>query len=156
MLVMLLGGLWHGAAWTFVLWGAFHGLMLAIERAFGGEEATEGLPGPLRVALTFVLVLFSWVFFRAADLGSAMGYLASMLGLGEARPEAALLGGLIHQPYYLATFALAALVCFAAPQTARFLRHLTWPRAIACLLLFQLALVAMETQGHNPFIYFIF
>ena len=155
-IVMLLGGLWHGAAWTFVIWGAWHGLLLAVERTRGGEAATAGLPAPLRVASTFLLVLIGWVFFRAADLASAGRYFASMLGVAEPRPEAALLGGLIYQPYYLVTFAAAAAVTFLAPQTWDFVRRLTWPRILVCLLLLQLALLAMDTQGYNPFIYFIF
>ncbi len=155
-IVMLLGGLWHGAAWTFVIWGAIHGLLLAAERLRGGEAATSRLPQPLRVALTFVLVLVSWVFFRAADLEVALGYLGSMMGIGQPRPEAALLGGLLYQPYYLATFVIAALVTWGAPQTWDVCHRLTWPKAGLSLILFWVALVAMETQGYNPFIYFIF
>ena len=154
--VMLLGGLWHGAAWNFVIWGGFHGVLLAAERARGGEAATNGWPRPLRVAMTFLLVLISWVFFRATDLTAALAYLASMIGLTTARPEAALLGGVIHQPYYLGSFAVAALVVWAAPQTWDWTRRLTVPRLLSCLGLLWLALVAMETQGYNPFIYFIF
>ena len=154
--VMLLGGLWHGAAWNFVAWGGFHGLLLAIERMRGGEAATAGWPRAVRVAVTFLLVLVSWVFFRAADLPAALGYLASMAGLAQARPEAALLGGLMHAPYYLSTFAVAALVVWAAPQTWDWTRRLTAPRLLTSLALLWLALLAMETQGYNPFIYFIF
>ena len=154
--VMLLGGLWHGAAWNFVVWGGFHGLLLAMERMRGGEAATARWPHAVRVAVTFLLVLISWVFFRAADLPAALGYLASMAGLAATRPEAALLGGLIHQPYYLLTFAAAALVVWAAPQTWDWTRRLTVPRLLLCLALMWLALTAMETQGYNPFIYFIF
>ncbi len=163
--VMLLGGLWHGAAWNFVIWGGFHGLLLAAERVAlearkrtdgGGEAATAGWPRALRVALTFLLVLISWVFFRAADLPEALAYLASMAGLAAARPEAALLGGLIHQPYYLGTFALAAVVVWGLPQTWDWTRRLTAPRLCLSLALLWLALTAMETQGYNPFIYFIF
>ena len=154
--VMLLGGLWHGAAWNFVIWGGFHGLLLAAERARGGEAATAGWPRPVRVAATFLLVLISWVFFRAADLSSALSLLASMIGLQATRPEAALLGGLIHQPYYLLSFGVAALVVWTAPQTWNWTRRLSVPRLLVCLGLFWLALIAMETQGYNPFIYFIF
>ncbi len=173
-IVMLLGGLWHGAAWNFVIWGGFHGLLLAAERVApearkrfvatkarkrpngGGEAATAGLPRAVRVAVTFLLVLVSWVFFRAADLSGALAYLASMTGLAAPRPEAALLGGLIHQPYYLVTFALAALVVWTAPQTWDWTRRLTAPKLLLSLALLWLALTAMETQGFNPFIYFIF
>ncbi len=154
--VMLLGGLWHGAAWNFVIWGGFHGVLLAAERTRGGEQATAGLPRVVRVMTTFFLVLISWVFFRAADLPGALEYLASMAGLAAARPEAALLGGLIHQPYYFGSFAVAALVVWAAPQTWDWSRRLSVPKLISSLALLWLALVVMETQGYNPFIYFIF
>jgi alginate O-acetyltransferase complex protein AlgI len=154
--VMLLGGLWHGASWTFFLWGGLHGILLAVERACGRERATAGLPGVLRVALTFFLVTVSWVFFRAASLGDALGYLANLAGLGEVQPGARLLGGILYQPYYLATFALAAAVTWGLPKSGAWLESLTWPKALASVALLWLALVAMETQGYNPFIYFIF
>ena len=156
MAVMLLGGLWHGAAWNFLVWGGFHGVLLAGERAFGRERATAGLPAFLRIALTFFLVLISWVFFRAANLGDAVGYLANMAGLGDVQPGARLLGGILYQPYYLATFVLAAAVTWGLPKSSDWLRSLTWPKALAAIVLLWLALVAMETQGYNPFIYFIF
>lgn len=77
--VMLLGGLWHGANWTFVIWGAWHGGLLVIERAFGwGRRASEywfSLP------LTLLLVLIGWVVFRAENLGAALNVYAGMLGL---------------------------------------------------------------------------
>jgi alginate O-acetyltransferase complex protein AlgI len=61
---MLLGGLWHGAAWTFVIWGTIHGGMLAFERSQGRESLYHNLPRVLRIILTFVIVLLSWVFFE--------------------------------------------------------------------------------------------
>jgi alginate O-acetyltransferase complex protein AlgI len=154
--VMVLGGLWHGAAWTFVLWGSFHGALLAVERLRGKERATAALPEPLRVAVTFFLVLLSWVLFRADDLDHALRYFGSMFGVVAARPEAALLGGVIHRPYYLATFAVAAVVVWLAPQSWDFSRRLDLPKTLVCLAALWLSLLAMETQGFNPFIYFIF
>ncbi len=99
---------------------------------------------------------FSWVLFRAADLPAALAYLGRMAGLGETRATAALVGEITHRPYYLGTFLAAALVVWAAPQTWDWTRRLSWPKAAAILGLFALALVMMETQGYNPFIYFIF
>ncbi len=76
VIVFLVTGLWHGAAWTFVLWGAYHGLLLLVERVLGigrGEDRSPGwrLVGRVR---TFVLVLLGWVLFRAAGLPEAVGY----------------------------------------------------------------------------------
>jgi alginate O-acetyltransferase complex protein AlgI len=87
ILVMLLGGLWHGAAWTFLVWGAYHGSLLAFERWRGKQSVYERLPHVARIALTFVLVLFSWVLFRSPDLSHAMSYFGAMFG--AVRPAAA-------------------------------------------------------------------
>ena len=88
--------------------------MLAFERSQGREGFYHNLPRPLRIVFTFVIVLFGWVFFRASDLASgAFAYLASMFGLREPLPSAALLGGIIYQPYYLLSLGLAALVVWA-------------------------------------------
>ncbi len=154
--VMLLGGLWHGAAWNFVVWGGLHGAWLAAERAAGKRSLYGGLPRVARVALTFGGVLVTWVFFRAPDLPAAGRYLADMFGLAQAQPAAALVRGVIETPYTLLCLALAALVTWAAPQTWDWTRRLTWPRAGLALASLALALVAMASQGYNPFIYFIF
>jgi alginate O-acetyltransferase complex protein AlgI len=155
-LVMLLGGLWHGAAWTFVLWGAFHGLLLAAERWRGKRSLFAALPRPARVAGTFFLVLVSWVLFRSPDLASAVGYLGSMLGLAAAAPGVGLAAGIIMKPYYVATVLLAAAVAWSAPQTWDFTRRLPPWKVAFCVSVLWLALAALTTQAYNPFIYFIF
>jgi alginate O-acetyltransferase complex protein AlgI len=156
MLVMLLGGLWHGAAWNFVVWGGIHGAWLALERAAGTGGLYARLPLFARRAATFLIVLVAWVFFRAADLPAALDYLASMFALAEPQAGAGLLGGIVYQPYYVACVALAAAVTWGSPQVWDWTRRLDWARATACVAVFWLALAAMATQGYNPFIYFIF
>jgi alginate O-acetyltransferase complex protein AlgI len=154
--VMLLGGLWHGAAWNFVVWGAMHGALLAIERMNGRAPVYGRLPDVVRVAFTFTLVLISWVFFRAADLGAAAAYLADMAALRQPQSGAPLLGGVIYQPYYLGTVVAAAAITWLCPQTWDWTRVLTVPKAVAVAAVFLLATVALTTQAFNPFIYFIF
>ncbi len=88
MATMLLGGLWHGASWTFVAWGGLHGAYLAVERwlqeRFAGRPVATGTGARIALALlTYVLVNFTWVFFRARDFTSAWRLLRSMVGLGE-------------------------------------------------------------------------
>lgn len=82
MLVMLLGGLWHGAAWTFVAWGALHGASLAVERALGLERARAGRWTALRRVAWFgvvqVIVLVTWILFRSATLGEAWQFLVNV------------------------------------------------------------------------------
>jgi alginate O-acetyltransferase complex protein AlgI len=155
-LVMLLGGLWHGASWNFVVWGGLHGSLLAFERAQGKQAPYLRLPRPLRIGATFVVVLITWVFFRAADLPSAGRYLASMFGVGAPSDGAQLLAGIVYQPYYLGTFALAASIVWTAPQTWDWTRNLSLPKAGAVVVVFVLSVVLLATQAYNPFIYFIF
>jgi alginate O-acetyltransferase complex protein AlgI len=156
MLVMLLGGLWHGAAWNFVVWGGLHGLLLALERA-GGKRALYGwAPRPVQVALTFLLVLVTWVFFRAQDLTHAMRYLSALAGFASPTAAADLVGVVTRHPVYLAAAALAALVVWGAPSSMEWTRVLTPARATALLALGALAVVIMTTEEFNPFIYFIF
>ncbi len=155
-IVMLLGGLWHGAAWTFLVWGALHGVMLAAERSRGQTALWWRLPPAVRVGATFVLVLVTWVFFRAADLPSALRYLGFMVGLGDVTTGAGLIGGLVYQPYYVLTFLLAAFVVWACPQTWDWSRTLTPVKAATAAVLFVLSAAMLTTQAFNPFIYFIF
>ena len=154
--VMLLGGLWHGAAWNFVVWGGLHGLLLAAERMRGKAGLFGALPRAGRVAGTFGLVLVSWVFFRAADLGLALDYLAAMAGFGGGAPAAGLVGGVVYRPYYLLTLAVAAVVAFGAPQSWDWTRRLPAWKVLVCLGLLWASLSALATQSFNPFIYFIF
>ncbi len=86
MIVMLLGGLWHGAAWTFVIWGGLHGLYLLVNHLWNATVGARlGAAGRLRGAaaqlLTFAAVYVAWVFFRAPNLDAAMGMLEGLFGL---------------------------------------------------------------------------
>jgi alginate O-acetyltransferase complex protein AlgI len=154
--VMLIGGLWHGASWNFLVWGGLHGALLAFERMRGKAAAYGAWPAPMRVGLTFVLVLIGWVFFRAPDLHAAMRYLGCMVGQSTVDPGAMLLQGVVYKPYYLGTFLVAGIITWACPQTWDWTRTLTVPKAAIIAGLFILAAVALTTQSYNPFIYFIF
>jgi alginate O-acetyltransferase complex protein AlgI len=154
LVVMLLGGLWHGSSWNFVIWGGIHGVMLAFERWQGKESAYRHLPRPFRVGITFLIVCVAWVFFRAPTLPAAVAYLQSLFGW--ATSPTTLLAGIYGRPYYLLTLALAGIVCAACPQTWDWTRRLTWPRAAWIVTVLLVALVMLSTQEFNPFIYFIF
>jgi alginate O-acetyltransferase complex protein AlgI len=116
---MLLGGLWHGAAWTFVAWGALHGLYLLANHAWNGyaarvEAATGRRPSlgaPLARALTLLAVLVAWVFFAAPSFAAAGAVLGGMFGLRELAPDvtwALLAAGLAEGPAGLARAIAAA------------------------------------------------
>jgi alginate O-acetyltransferase complex protein AlgI len=155
-IVMLLGGLWHGAAWNFVIWGGLHGSLLSIERMRGKASMYHRLPRVGRTLATFVMVLITWVFFRSADLPSAARYLRSMFGLIEPADGAMLVSGVFYNPYYVGTFVLASVITWGAPQTWDWTRRLTTLKAGAVIGLLGLSLAVLSTQAYNPFIYFIF
>lgn len=154
-LVMLLGGLWHGASWNFLIWGGIHGGYLAFERAQGKESIYHKLPALLQILITFFIVLIAWVFFRADTLPDAAQYLKCMFG-GATPGQGEAVRGLIYNPYYVVNFLLAGITIWALPQTWDFTRRLTWPKIAWCILLFFISLIALTTQSYNPFIYFIF
>jgi alginate O-acetyltransferase complex protein AlgI len=85
ILTMLLGGLWHGAAWTFVIWGGLHGLYLIVERLIKSKITTKlnAWNGILLAFLTYTLVNFTWVFFRAREFETAKNMISSMLFLNS-------------------------------------------------------------------------
>jgi alginate O-acetyltransferase complex protein AlgI len=77
--VFFLCGLWHGASWTFVIWGLFHGTFLVLER-MGLSALITRWWGPLRHVYVLLVVMVSWVFFRSVTLGEAWGFLGAMVG----------------------------------------------------------------------------
>jgi len=149
MITMVLGGLWHGAAWTFVLWGAYHGTGLVVEHALGGRLKA---PGWLRWLVTFHLVVLGWVLFRAqglANVGQFLGRLGS--------PGAPTLW---HAPVIAAIAVVIGLQLLPERPTeslqARLgrLHPVMLGGALAVLILFVAATV--PSQGVPPFIYFRF
>ncbi len=94
MVTMLIGGLWHGANWTFVVWGGLHGLFLVIEKFFTDRSApttqNTATKNFLLAALTFFLVLITWVFFRASTFTQAGELLTSMFGFAPAESQGVL------------------------------------------------------------------
>jgi alginate O-acetyltransferase complex protein AlgI len=95
MLTMLIGGLWHGASWTFVVWGGIHGVGLCVERLAADRRTTLGLPEPadtpmrrfLRWFVTFNIVCLAWVFFRSPSLARAFDMLGGLFtGWGQPSP----------------------------------------------------------------------
>jgi len=156
LVVFTICGIWHGAGWTFVVWGAIHGGMLALEQLRGKNSSYWKMPKAVRVGLTFLPVSLAWVFFRASDMTSALGYLQSMFGFGPEQDGTALISGLIYQPYYLISIAIAAILIWSAPQTWDFTRSLNWKKAAWCYGLFLVSIATLITKAHSPFIYSVF
>jgi len=100
MIVFVVSGLWHGASWTFVIWGALHGLYIVGETILHRRETSFRLPAALKIAVTFALVLFAWIFFRANTFSDALyvvGHLFAFNGGSLTDPFAAgLLGAQVE------------------------------------------------------------
>jgi alginate O-acetyltransferase complex protein AlgI len=158
-LVFLLCGLWHGAAVTFVVWGLWHGVLLVVERVlqhrFGWRPA--GLAG---WALTMLLVMIGWVFFRSPTIDFALRYIAALSSVGGIR---------LSDPIWLAmtpgrtAFLIVAAVLAVLPFNPARLHIPSDMRPLALIginiaslvvLLYALSLIA--ANGFNPFIYFRF
>ena len=152
--VFLLCGIWHGAAWTFVAWGVYHGLGLVIERA-GFGNVIRRLPKVVGNAYLLLFVIVGWVIFRAPDLGYACGYLADMFGGAEA-PFKSFIGSMRFVSLdRLIVLAVGILVSY--PVFDPLVRRV--PEAVR-LVVGGLAFVAVwtitMTSAYSPFIYFRF
>lgn len=155
--VMLLGGLWHGAKWTFVLWGAYHGTLLILERWRHKRSVYQWFPRPVRIASTFLLVLLSWVLFRADNLTAALNYYAAMFGAAQSPEPAGLLAATIYTPYRLLVLAICAWLVFQPLQAHDWaVQPVTWTRVAVLGPVFVFCLATMASQAFNPFLYFQF
>jgi alginate O-acetyltransferase complex protein AlgI len=163
-LTMAIGGLWHGANWTFVAWGCWHGALLVGHRALAARFPWR-LPAPLGIALTFCAVMLGWVWFRAPSMEAALGFYGALLR----GPLGAPTWGEAH-----AWIAFAALLAFAAPNTSQWFARfepgllpahhalvaprLAWtPRPAAALALALLAATTvLALSRETVFLYFQF
>ena len=152
--VFLLCGLWHGAAWNFVVWGVYHGVGLVVERAGFGKLVTK-LPKPLANAYLLLFVIVGWVFFRAPDLGYAAAYLGNMFGGSTAafRSFAPALNFIV-----LDKFILLAVGCVAAyPVFDAIVRRIPEAVRLVCgMTFFAVVFILAITSAYSPFIYFRF
>jgi D-alanyl-lipoteichoic acid acyltransferase DltB (MBOAT superfamily) len=158
-ITMLLGGLWHGAAWTFIAWGFFHGVIITATHYFSGIKAFASFNGSpsrgitlLKWLITFYLVMIGWVFFRAQDIGSAFSMLGDMhtiSGLPAPASSAGLMFGLV----VLAVALMHLLDRFVLNKADWFesKKWLFWP-----LLALAMGLCLLVGKPSQEFIYFQF
>ncbi|MGF1597885.1 MAG: MBOAT family O-acyltransferase [Acidimicrobiales bacterium] len=155
-ITMVLGGLWHGAAWTFVAWGAIHGVVLVVEREISTRWRPLGLPDRLVVVLkwllTFHIVCLAWIFFRSDTIAHALDLLAQLVEGGRPAPIVSLL--------FVAVIT-AVLAAQFLPEGAGLLvrRHLDRAGPVVQVVVLAVALTAIDAlgpEGVAPFIYFQF
>lgn len=154
MLTMVIGGLWHGAAWRFLFWGFLHGLALCVHRMWSpGGESESGrrrLPPWAGILLTQAVVAFGWIFFRAPDWSSAWATVRAMLG--GTGPGVA-----FDARWWILVAAFAAWHAFASRfQVVRFWARLPRPAFAASYgAVFAVAILFVQIE-FQPFLYFQF
>jgi alginate O-acetyltransferase complex protein AlgI len=149
-IVMLLGGLWHGAGWTFVVWGLLHGVLLVLHRLYS-DHVPRPLPRPWGICVTFLCVVIGWVFFRAESMQMAWTLLAAMSGLRGVEPQIlAAIGGVST------CMLLAALLSgiFLLPNLwqIKFQPTVAWAIVLSVLL----SVCVLRFDSASPFLYFQF
>jgi alginate O-acetyltransferase complex protein AlgI len=156
--VFLISGFWHGAEWTFIIWGAYHGLFLVMDRIFL-IRLTTGISKTFRIALTFFVVVIGWIFFRSANLSQAVLFLKKMFSFSFET---------YYPPPHLVTVFIAAILFSFMPIFYKFsiaefsgnTHSLSLRRALvsaAAIVVFMVICVGeLASSGFNPFIYFKF
>ena len=160
MLIFLLVGFWHGAAWPFVLWGVYNGSLLVAERLTGVATLPDERLAVLRRGATFLLVVFGWVLFRSIDLGQAGEIYAAMLSPGGGPLPAALDEALVAPAVAALLFGLASVLLPRDVVMGRVVEG-RWSgpalaARIAVVALLPFAAITVAAGSFSPFLYFQF
>ncbi len=158
-LTMLLGGLWHGAAWTFIAWGAFHGAIITLTHYLADLKVFKRFNhskkiwiSGLKWAITFYLILIGWVFFRATDIHSAINIIANLHTIGSAN----VLGIHAWSLFILTVIwiLLVHIMDYFVIKSANTLEQKSWQFWL--VIIFGQALCLLIGEPSNEFIYFQF
>lgn len=156
LIVWSLTGLWHGAAWNFIVWGAYYGVLLILEK-YVFSSLIEKMPTFLRHILTMGTVIIGWVFFSCENLTAAFTYLKSMFGIfgnGFIDENAKYL--LSNNAFSITLMTLSAVGVFAAlPRIKNFRFNITL-MSIGYMAIFLLCIIYLISETYNPFLYFRF
>ncbi|KPL21869.1 MAG: hypothetical protein AMJ75_09195 [Phycisphaerae bacterium SM1_79] len=156
IVVFLLCGLWHGANWTFIIWGIYHGIFLVFERLLERKTIYSSLPKPIQICITFFFITIGWVFFRAANITDAFRLLTVMFTASPPQGGSILLSAVLYTPTHLVTMALCVILIFQPVQAIDWVKTISWSKVIILIILFFLSVATMFTQTYNPFLYFQF
>jgi D-alanyl-lipoteichoic acid acyltransferase DltB (MBOAT superfamily) len=153
---MVLGGLWHGAAWTFLAWGTLHGLGLVAEHRLAARREQTGrkpsLPGWASKLLAVNFVVFAWIFFRATSFGDAFDVIGRVFS-GWGAPGAASLGAIA---VIAAVFAIQQIPSSFGHRAMVAFSRVHWAAQGVALGVFLMVAGALSPAGVAPFIYFQF
>lgn len=161
LLVFLLCGLWHGANWTFIVWGLYHGLFLGIERITGLRKWRPTQWRIVRRLATFLLVLFGWVLFRAESITIAAAFMQTMIMPSDLPLPFELFDALNHRDIFFMLVALIAVIGASRLPKIEQVLHRAGPvrgivSAVMILLVLPYAAATILSGAGNPFIYFRF
>jgi alginate O-acetyltransferase complex protein AlgI len=155
MLTMLLGGMWHGASWNFMVWGGYHGALLSFERMFRRNNAPEAnrwtISYPLQAVITFALVMIGWVFFRAATFHDSLYILHQMFFVPQGRQLI-----LPWQKYLALITLLLALFEEKKDWFEKIALGPAWAYGAVCAILLLSVELIGYTEAAVPFVYFQF
>lgn len=172
-LVFLFSGFWHGASWNFVIWGAWHGFWISLERLIGKNRLSR-IPSFISIPFTFLVVVFGWVLFRSPGAINSLRIFKPMVGLGAETSYRNLLPEIFSDSYFLVVTFASLLFAFAplfskyarrsADQgdqdvTAEVLPPKMWHEVlcfVASLMILVFSTMELCASGFNPFIYFQF
>jgi alginate O-acetyltransferase complex protein AlgI len=150
MIVMVLGGLWHGAGWTFLCWGAIHGCFL-VGYACYRKAVPYRLPYPVGVGITFLCVLLGWLFFRATDMTMVNEWLTALVGMNGIERD---FGRELVVSFGGFAVVAALLFCWLAPNVWNYEPPLDWRTSFVMAGL--LAICILRFDAESPFLYFQF
>lgn len=156
MLTMLLGGLWHGASWTFVLWGAFHGLILVVYKALNIRDEWLTATMVRRVVSTvimFHLVCFGWLLFRAQDMATVGMFLKSIFG--HFSPSALTFSTLKTMVFYCWFLVLFQLIQLSG-KNLNPMKNMNWFIRLNVWIFVLMSILTLAPQKTQEFIYFAF
>ena len=159
LIVWLLTGIWHGANWTFIVWGLYHGLLLLLEK-FLFKAALDKTPQIVKRILTLLLVVIGWVFFFSDSLGMALSWIGRMFGAGHAPFLDAAGRYYWGAGWFVLLLAMVGSTPLPATVGNNLLRSRSKPMLIGCTavlaLLFILCIAGMMSDTYSSFLYFQF
>lgn len=156
LVVWSLTGLWHGAAWNFIAWGAFYGILLIAEK-YVFARLLEKIPVFIRYIMTMLIVMIGWVFFSAENLSSALSYIKSMFGLyGNAFTDSTSRYLLSENIFSVSVMILCATGVFALLPRVKNFRFNTILMSAGYIGIFILCIIYLISETYNPFLYFRF
>jgi alginate O-acetyltransferase complex protein AlgI len=149
LIVWALTGLWHGAAWNFVLWGVYYGVLLIFEK-YVYSKIQKKIPAVINILVTFIIVIIGWVFFFSNSYTESVSYLGAMFGANGVGYDGTGLFLLLNNLVLMIIAWIPSVTDFEGVKLPKVLK---W---IICIFVFVLTITFLVSESYNPFLYFRF